>query len=396
MSLIRRKKKYRFIRTSRFLQIFRRNTQAVFSRGNRVELFDQGGKFFPAMLQACQEAQSHIHLEFYIIRNDCIGCAFAEALLDAVKRGVEVFLIYDYIGCFDTPGSYFKRLEQIGVKCLPFNPPSFRRGVSWFDKRDHRKMAVIDGQTAFVGGINIGNEYAGFGDTLEHWRDVGMRIDGPAADELQKLFRSNWHEEGGIAPPGWAAEYPPDAEAGNAEVLIVNGGPHHNRSLIRSAFRMAIAGASESVKIVNPYFVPGPRVVRSLLRAVGRGVRVQLILPAKNDVPLVRLVSRSYYAPLLKAGIEIFEREGTVLHAKVMLIDDSWAVIGSANLDQRSFHRNFEVNVIVDSQAFGRQVAEMFGEDLAKSRQIRIEEHERRGWLVRVLEWFAEPVSWFL
>ncbi len=122
--------------------------------------------------------------------------------------------------------------------------------------------------------------------------------------------------------------------------MIVNGGPHHTRSLIRSAFRMAIAGAAESVKIVNPYFVPGPRVVRSLLRAAARGVRVQLILPAKNDVPLVRLVSRSYYTPLLKGGIEIFEREGTVLHAKVMLIDESWAVIGSANLDQRSFHRN--------------------------------------------------------
>jgi cardiolipin synthase A/B len=396
MSLLRRKTKYGLTRTPRFLQIFRRNGRTVFSRGNRVELFDQGGKFFPAMLQACREAQSHIHLEFYIIRDDRMGGSFAEALLDAVKRGVEVFLIYDYMGCFDTPGSYFKRLEQSGVRCLPFNPPSFRRGVAWFDKRDHRKMAVIDGKTAFVGGINIGNEYAGFGDTLKHWRDMGMRIDGPAADELQKLFRSNWQEEEGIVPPGWAVEYPPASEVGNAEVLIVNGGPHHNRSLIRSAFRMAIAGASESVKIVNPYFVPGPRVVRSLLRAAGRGVRVQLILPAKNDVALVRLVSRSYYAPLLKAGIEIFEREGTVLHAKVMLIDDSWAVIGSANLDQRSFHRNFEVNVIVDSQAFGRQVAEMFGEDLAKSRQIRIEEHEQRGWIVRLLEWFAEPVSWFL
>ena len=396
MSLIRRKRKYRFLRTPRFLQIFRRNARTSFSRGNRVELFDQGGRFFPAMLQACREAQSHIHLEFYIIRDDCMGCTFAEALLNAVERGVEVYLIYDYMGCFDTPGSYFKRLEKGGVKCLPFNPPSFRRGVAWFDKRDHRKMAIIDGKSAFVGGINIGNEYAGFGDSLKQWRDAGMRIDGPAVNELEQLFRGSWADEGGIVRPGWADEYPSVADAGDAEVLIVAGGPHHNRSLIRSAFRMAIAGASESVKIVNPYFVPGPRVVRSLLRAAGRGVRVQLILPAKNDVALVRLVSRSYYAPLLKAGIEIFEREGTVLHAKVMLIDDSWAVIGSANLDQRSFHRNYEVNVIVDSPAFGRQVAEMFGEDLAKSRRIKIEEHERRGWVVRLLERCCAAVSWFL
>lgn len=396
MSLIRRKRKHRFLHTPRFFRLFRRNTEATFSPGNRLELFDHGGKFFPALLQACQEAQNQIALEFYIIRDDCLGCALADALLSAVGRGVQVFLIYDYIGCFDTPGSYFKRLERGGVHCLAFNPLSFRRGITWFDKRDHRKMAIFDGKTAFVGGINIGSEYAGFGESLEHWRDVGMRIDGPAAGEMLRLFRTSWEEEAGTPRPGWRGEPPVVADAGDAAVLIVNGGPHHNRSFIRSAFRMAIAGATDSVKIVNPYFVPGPRVVRSLLRAAGRGVRVQLILPAKNDVPLVRLVSRSYYAPLLREGIEIYEREGTVLHAKVMLIDDDWAVIGSANLDLRSFHRNYEVNVIADSPAFGGQVAAMFAEDLARSRRIEIEEHERRGWVVRFLERFCSPVSWFL
>jgi cardiolipin synthase len=396
MFLIKRKRKYRFLHGSRFFKIFQRNAHALFSQGNRVELYDQGGSFLPALLKGCRDAREYIHLEFYIIRDDPIGSSFAEALLSAVERGVKVFLIYDYIGCFDTPGYYFKRLERGDVKCLAFNPPPFRRGIGWFDKRDHRKMAVIDGKTAFVGGVNIGSEYAGFGESLEHWRDLGVRIDGPAADELRKLFRDNWEEERGEVPFDWTKESPPIAAVGDAEVLIVNGGPHHNRSLIRSAFRMAIAGASESVKIVNPYFVPGVRVVRSLLRAAARGVRVQLILPAKNDVPLVRLVSRSYYTRLLKGGIEIFEREGTVLHAKVMLIDDSWAVIGSANLDQRSFHRNYEVNVIVDSLEFGRKVADMFGEDLARSRRIIIEEHERRGFLLRVMERLCAPISWFL
>jgi cardiolipin synthase len=396
MSLIKQKRKYRFRRTPRFLNIFRRNNQDSFARGNRVELFDQGGSFFPALLKACRDAREHIYLEFYIIKDDSIGRSFAEELMNAAARGVEVFLIYDYIGCFDTSGSYFKKLERGGVKCLPFNPPPFRKGIAWFDKRDHRKMAVIDRKTVFVGGINIGNEYAGFGESLEHWRDLGVRIDGPVTSELSKLFRSNWEEEKGAVPFDWTIEYPPIADEGDAEVLIVSGGPHHNRSLIRSAFRMAIAGASESVKIVNPYFVPGPRVVRSLLRAAGRGVKVQMILPANNDVPLVRLVSRSYYTPLLNAGIEIFEREGTVLHAKVMLIDESWTVVGSANLDQRSFHRNYEVNVIVDNPAFGQQVADMFRNDLARSRRIFIEEHERRGWLVRLMEQFCAPVSWFL
>lgn len=395
MSLIRRRK-FAKLRTARFFHLFRRNTEAVFSRGNRVELFGQGGEFFPALLRALQNATRHIHLEFYIIRDDCIGCAFAETLLAAAARGVEVSLLYDYIGCFDSPAAYFKRLERGGVRCLPFNPLSLRRGIAWFDKRDHRKMAVIDGTTAFVGGVNVGDEYAGYGESLEHWRDVGVRIDGPAVGELQKLFRQSWEEEGGRVPADWHEPVPLPAEAGDAEVMIVNGGPHHTRSFIRSAFRMAIAGASESIKIENPYFIPGPRVVRSLLRAVSRGVRVQLVLPAKSDVPLVRLVSRSYYASLLREGIEIYELEGTVLHAKVMLIDDNWAVVGSANLDQRSFHRNYEVNVIVDSADFGSQVAEIINKDLARSRRIELAEHERRGWLVRTGERLCSPISWFL
>jgi cardiolipin synthase len=395
MSLIRRKRKHRFLHSPRFFNMFRRNTQAAFSMGNRLELFEHGAGYFPALLDAFRDAGKYIYLEFYLIRDDAIGRAFAGELLNAVKRGVEIFLIYDYIGCFDTPASYFRFLETGGVRCLPFNPPPFRRGLAWFDKRDHRKMAVIDGKSAFVGGINIGNEYAGSGESLERWRDLGMRIDGPAAVELEKLFRANWEEEKGAVPKGWMDSTSPVA-VGEAEVMIVNGGPLHNRSFIRSAFRLAIAGACDSVTIVNPYFVPGPRVVRSLLRATGRGVRVQLILPAVSDVPLVRLVSRSYYTQLLKGGIEIFEREGTVLHAKVMLIDDSRVVIGSANLDQRSFHRNFEVNFIVDSPGFGSKVAEMISEDMVRSRRIIIEEHERRGLLVRILEKLCAPISWFL
>ena len=159
---------------------------------------------------------------------------------------------------------------------------------------------------------------------------------------------------------------------------------------------MAILGGSASIKILNPYFLPGPRILRSLLRAAGRGVRVQLVLPAKSDVPIVSLLSRSSYGLLLRGGVEIYERLGTVLHAKVMLIDDRWGVIGSANLDHRSFHRNYEVNVIVDSREFGREVAAMFEEDLKMSRRVELEEHERRGLVVRVMEKICAPVSWFL
>jgi cardiolipin synthase len=395
MTFLRRKRKYRIIRTPRFNRFFTRNTDASVSRGNRVTLYSQGGDFLPAMLQAVMAAERQVALEFYIIRADCTGCAFAEALLSASARGVSIRLIYDYIGCFDTPGSFFKRLEKGGVTCLPFNPPPFR--FSWFDKRNHRKMAIIDGRSAFVGGLNIGDEYAGFGESAQRWRDMGVRIDGPAAAELQKLFLDCWRDEGEKgAEADFAAVTSSVEDDDGADVMIVSGGPHHNRSQIRSAFRMALAGASEDVKILNPYFLPGPRLLRSLLRAAGRGVRVRLVLPEKSDVPLVRLLSRSYYALLLRGGIEIFERQGTVLHAKVMLIDDYWAVIGSANLDQRSFHRNHEINVIVDSNEFGRQVAELFMEELPMCRRIELAEHERRGFWVRLLERCCAPISWFL
>jgi cardiolipin synthase len=395
MTFLRKKRKNRIIRTPRFLRIFTRNTSASLSRGNRVALFSQGGDFLPAMLQAVMAAERQVDLEFYIIRDDCTGCGFSEALLSAAARGVSIRLIYDYIGCFDTPGSFFKRLEKGGVRCLPFNPPPFRFG--WFDKRNHRKMAIIDGRTAFVGGVNIGDEYAGFGESTTRWRDMGVRIDGPAAAELQTLFSTCWRDEGGIRTvESNETVTSPMAGTDGDSVMIVSGGPHHNRSRIRSAFRMALAGASEDVKILTPYFLPGPRLVRSLLRAAGRGVRVRLVLPEKSDVPIVRLLSRSYYALLLREGVEIYERQGTVLHAKVMLIDDYWAVIGSANLDQRSFHRNHEISVIVDSNEFGEQVAELFMGELPMCRRIELAEHERRGLTVRLLERCCSTISWFL
>ena len=393
--LQRKKRKKGIFRTIRFANILKRNTEAAFSKGNKVVLFKHGGDFFPALLQEFRNAMHSILLEFYMIKNDGTGNAFADALLSASARGVKVALIYDYFGCIDTPASYFKRLESGGIRCLPFNKPAFKK-LHWLDKRDHRKIAIIDGKTAYLGGLNVGDEYSGYGESPQRWRDFGMRLEGPAVGELLLLFRRTWQKECPAEAMDQFETEDPAADAGDAEVMIVSGAPHHNRSIIRSAFRMAIAGASESVRIVTPYFIPGPRVVRSLLRAAARGVKVQIVLPAISDVPFVKLASRAYLAPLLKAGVEIFERQGTILHSKVMLIDDSWVTIGSANLDYRSFHRNFELNVIVDSREFGLQVDAMITEDLVKSHRITLQEHEARSWLGRLLERLCDPIRRFL
>jgi cardiolipin synthase A/B len=395
MTSLRRKRKQLLLQTAKFFDFFRRNTEAVSFLGNRATLYRYGSEFFPALLEAIEQATTSVCLEFYTVCDDETGRTVADALSAAAGRGVRVFLLYDYIGCFDTPAAFFRKLTREGVSCCAFNPPPFSRGIAWFDKRDHRKVAIIDGWCAFTGGINIANVYSGCGTPATRWRDVAIKIEGAAVLELLRLFRVFWQEECGELPPGCDPSSPPALE-GEAKVMVINGGPHHERSFIRSAFRLAIAGASEEVTIASPYFIPGPRVIRSLLRAAGRGVRVRLLLPHKSDVPLVRLVSRTCYAQLLKNGIEIFELDSAVLHAKVLLIDGNWVMVGSANLDQRSFHRNYELNVVVDSQDFGAQVAEMLETDLLGALRIVLTEHERRGWSVRLLERLFSPVSWFL
>jgi cardiolipin synthase len=394
-SSYRPKRRYGIFRTPRFLRRFRKNTQAAFFSGNNVKLYRNGGDFFPAMLREFSLASRHICIEFYIIRNDLTGTLFADALIQAAKRGVSVYLIYDYLGSLETPAAYFRQLQEAGVSCLPFNPPSFKKGISWFDRRNHRKFAVIDGTRAFLGGINIGNEYAGFGESVIRWRDVGFRLQGPAVGRLQQLFLNLWESEAGTAPILIPPRFPKEPD-GNADVMVVSGGPHHNASFIRSSFRMAIAGASKTVRIITPYFVPGPRIVRSLLRAAKRDVRVQLLLPSVSDVPFVKIASRAYLSPLLKAGIEIYERQGTILHAKVLLIDSCWATVGSANLDLRSFHRNYEINVVIDSPEFGAQLDDMFSEDLTRSRRITLLEHEKRPWFEKLLERLCDPIRRFL
>jgi len=395
MAKIRHNK--RLVRMLRLFRHIRFVGQPATYRRNRVVLHPDGPHFFQALFTAIRSAERYILLEYYLIRSDATGSAFAAELADAHRRGVQVFLIYDYLGCVETPSAYFKNLARQGVRLVPFNVPSFKRGLHWFDKRDHRKMAIIDGREAFLGGFNIGDEYAGLVSSSFTFRDVGFSITGNAVRELERIFAETWQMERDEPPrvptdgDGPGAPHP-----GRANVIIVSGGPHHRSSYIRSAFLAAITSASESVLIVTPYFVPGPRIIRSLLRAVRRGVRVRILLSAKSDVPLMRLVGRSYYTALLKEGIEICELEREVLHAKVMLIDGERTVIGSANLDQRSFHRNFEINAIIDNSSFGNQIDRMLEQDFRDSRAVTLADHERRGKLSQLLEKVVNLFAWFL
>jgi len=390
--------KKRISRMLRLLARIRPHTMPVTYRHNQVELFCDGAAFFQGLLAALRSAERMILLEYYIIRSDQSGSALARALIAAVQRGVRVLLVYDYIGCLDTPSAYFKNLSQQGIELIPFNVPSFKRGIHWFDRRNHRKMTIVDGKLAFLGGFNIADEYAGVSGGPDHFRDLGFSVSGSVMRELIGSFGDIWLMERDERPDlaaicgGLEGRRHP----GQANVAIVSGGPHQRSSPIRNTFRFNIASASEDLLVANPYFVPGPRIIRSLLRAAKRGVRVRLLMSSRSDVPLMRLVGRSSYGILLRGGIEIFEMERELLHAKVMLVDGERVVIGSANLDQRSFHRNFEINCVIDSRTFGAQVRRELEADFSVARRVTLDGHEARGIMLRFLEWIANPFSWFL
>lgn len=361
-----------------------------------MEFIPDGSHFFQLLFDTLNAARSCIHLEYYCIHADQTGLKLAEVLTAACQRGVSVCLIYDYIGCRDTPESYFLALRQQGVRCVAFNPLSFRRGIHWFDRRDHRKLAIIDGAIAFLGGRNIGNEYAGVNGATPLFNDVGLTLSGPAVTYLSQLFAEVWAMEQG-EPPGLSPEPQLSAPTDStASITLISGGPHQRHSAIRSAFRVAMATAGSELLIANPYFLPGPRILRSLLRAARRGVQIRLLLPAENDVPIVRLLSRGTYEQLLHAGIEIYEMQEQILHAKLMLVDGWRTVIGSANMDQRSFHRNYEINAHIHCPTFGNQVREHLLIDISRARQITLDDHGRRGLAARLMERLLRPLSWFL
>ncbi len=370
----------------------------TFPAGQLVFLPD-GSHFFDSLFGALAAAQSSICLEYYIIKADRTGFRLAELLSAACNRGVKVCMIYDYIGCIDTPESYFRALRSHGVQCIAFNPPPFRRGIHLFDRRDHRKLAIIDGSVAFLGGRNIGNEYAGITGDTPLFHDVGFSLTGQAVQYLSHLFTEIWTMELGKPPdlPCSQVDQKADRAAdGSADITLISGGPHHRRSAIRSAFRVAMATATGELLIANPYFLPDPSILRSLLRASRRGVVIRLLLPAESDVPIIRLLSRGTYGQLLRAGIEIYEMQHHILHAKLMLIDGSRTIIGSANMDQRSFHRNYEINAHVHCQDFSSQVRIRLLDDLSHARRITIDDHKRRSLAERMTERLLRPLNWFL
>ncbi len=374
--------------------------------GNEVLLLQDGPATYRAMLAAIQAARDHIHLETYILDDDDVGQRFAQALIDKQRQGVQVHLIRDSVGTLGTPAAFFGRLAASGVKILEFNPmnPLLARKEWELNQRDHRKLLIVDGRVAFLGGINISSVYSGGSSShgmrarpagQPAWRDTDLQLRGPVVAELQKMFLATWAAQKG--EPLAARDYFPRSQsAGRQVVRAIGSSPDDPYSLIYATLLSAIGSAETTVHLTNAYFAPDPQLLAALEAAAKRGVTVVLILPSQTDSWLVFHAGRSYYTQLLRAGVRIHERRGVVLHSKTALVDGVWATVGSTNLDWRSFLHNHELNAVVLGVEFGHQVQAMFEKDLAASDAITLEQWERRPLHLRLQESLSRIWAYWL
>ena len=387
--------------------------------GNAVQLLQDGPATYRAMFAAIEAAKDHINLETYILEDDEVGQRFAQALIAKQQQGVQVNIIRDSVGTLGTPKAFFERLTESGINVLEFNPvnPLLARKAWELNQRDHRKLLIVDGMVAFLGGINISSVYSGGSfsqgsrgarkpaapvvnapDNLETglaWRDTDLQLQGPVVAEFQKLFLETWQKQKG-APLAASNFFPPSKTAGNQVVRAIGSSPSDPFSLIYATLLSAIGSAETSVYLTNAYFAPDPQLLATLQAAAARGVDVKLILPSQTDSWLVFHAGRGYYAPLLGAGVKIYERRGVILHSKTALIDGVWATVGSTNLDWRSFLHNDELNAVVLGTEFGNQVKSMFDKDLAASDQITLEKWQQRPLDLRIKEMFGRIWEYWL
>jgi cardiolipin synthase A/B len=345
-------------------------------------------------------------METYILEDDEVGQRFASALIARQRAGVQVNLIRDSVGTLNTPKPFFTALAEAGINVLEFNPVNpLTAGIGWdVNQRDHRKLLVVDGKTAILGGINISSVYSGgssarkarskAGDQLT-WRDTDLQIEGPVVAEFQKLFIATWEKQKGAALA--QREYFPQlTRRGDEVVHAIGGSPDEPYSLIYATLISALDAAEKEIYLTNAYFVPDPQLVASLKSAVARGVDVKIVLPSKTDSALVFNAARSHYDELLRGGIKLYERQDVLLHAKTVLIDGVWATVGSTNLDWRSFLHNQELSAVVLGNEFGNRMRAAFDADLAASKEITLTEWEMRSPVQRMKEQFGRLWQYWL
>ncbi len=363
-----------------------------FTEANRIELYTTGRAGLHAMLAAIERAERRIHLETYILRADQIGGEFLSSLAERAADGVEVRLLYDAIGSFGLEESALEPLRAAGGEAVAFNPlirPWARFAPR---RRDHRKILVIDGELAFMGGLNIGDEYlSGLGqpEPGAEWRDAHVRIEGPSVRDLEAVFLESWFRADAPALPWNSLLERKPAPVGNVRCAVLPDGPTYRRRRTRDLLLSALETVEREVRVVSPYFAPGRRVLEALGAASARGVRVSLLLAgSRTDHPSLMRATRAVLPHLLERGVRVFEYDAAMMHAKLACFDTDWCAVGTSNLDRQSFEHNYEVNLVVEDADFAKAATELFDADVAGAREVSLESLGRRSFLERMLDGF--------
>lgn len=346
-----------------------------FSGGNSVSLLIDGPDTFDAILDAIDSAQDYVLVQFYVIRDDRIGHALCETLRAASQRGVRVLLLYDDIGSIALSADYKRALSEAGVQVKEFSGGRVWLGRFRLNFRNHRKIVVVDGETGFVGGLNVGDEYLGRDESIGDWRDTHLKLTGPAVAGLQYIFCRDWYFATREFPD---LHWTPASEDDGVNALIVGSGPNSEFENCGLLFAHLIASAEKRLWLASPYFVPDGRILAALQLAALRGVDVRIMVPRRSDNPMFKYVPFAFFPEVLMAGARIFFYEDDFMHQKVILVDDDYGVVGTANLDNRSFYLNFETMCVIHDSKFCGELHSMLERDLESCTELSSEDATAR------------------
>ena len=343
--------------------------QPGFTTGNKIKLLVNADEAFPEMLEEIEKARDYIIFQFYVVRGDETGCAFLEALMRKAKQGVKVTFMNDAIGV-EVPKKIMKKMVDSGIQVGTFNE-STHKGKLQINFRNHRKILIVDGKVAFIGGMNIGDEYRGLTIQYGPWRDTSVRLEGPSVLAAQISAAKDWYC---IHEKSLECKWDIKPVEGDSTVMVLHSGPADEKHTILLTLISLVNTATERLWIANPYYVPPESLMDAILLASLRGVDVRILVPSYSDATFVMLASKVYQKPLLKHGVKVYRYTPGFLHQKVMVVDDQFAVVGSANFDCRSMFINFEVSVITNDKKFIHDSIVMLEKDYAASELLRLKE----------------------
>lgn len=353
--------------------------------GNQVKTLVNGDEIFPAMLQSIRGAQKTITFETFIYWTGDIGKSFADALSERAQAGVRVHLLLDWVGSIKMEAKYLDQMKAAGVKIRQYHPLRWYN-LARMNNRTHRKLLVIDGKVGYTGGVGIAELWTGNAQDFDHWHDLHYRVEGPVVAQMQAAFMDNWMKTSGVVLHG-SDYFPALAPVGDQAAQMFKSSPNEGSESMRLMYLLAINAAQHRLRIANAYFVPDDLTVKTLVEAAERGVDVQVLVPGTDiDTEIVRKASRARWGKLLKAGVRIYEYQPTMLHCKLMVVDDLWVSVGSTNFDNRSFRLNDEANLNVYDRAFAQQQNAIFDDDLRHAKAYDYARWERRPWTEKVLE----------